>query len=66
MTLQEYFATQPHGSKAAMARALGISKTWLSQIISGSKIPSPALAVALSNYTKGKVSRKALRADIFG
>lgn len=66
MTLQEYFTTQPHGAKAAMARDLGISKTWLSLIVSGRELPSPALAVALSHYTKGKVSRKTLRADIFG
>jgi len=66
MTLQEYFSSQPRGSKAAMARALNISKTWLSLIVSGKELPSPALAVAISGMTKGKVSRKALRADIFG
>lgn len=66
MTLQEYFLSQPRGAKTAMARALGISKTWLSLIVSGKELPSPALAVALSHYTKGKVSRKTLRADIFG
>ena len=66
MTLQEWFVDQPHGAKAAMARTLGISKTWLSLIISGRVLPSPALAVALSHYTKGKVARKTLRSDIFG
>ena len=66
MTLKEYFDTKPHGSKAAMAKALDISKTWLSLVISGRVVPSPALAVAISNYTKGKVSRKLLRPDIFG
>jgi DNA-binding transcriptional regulator YdaS (Cro superfamily) len=49
-----------------MARALNISKTWLSLIVSGKELPSPALAVAISGMTKGKVSRKTLRADIFG
>jgi DNA-binding transcriptional regulator YdaS (Cro superfamily) len=66
MTLQEYFANQPHGAKSAMARALGISKTWLSLVISEKALPSPALAVAMSHYTKGKVTKKTLRSDIFG
>lgn len=66
MTLMEFFEGQPHGTKAAMARELGISKTWLSLILSGKVLPGPALAVAISHYTKGKVSRKTLRADIFG
>ncbi len=65
MTLNEFFEKQPHGSKATMAKELGISKTWLSLIISGRELPSPALAVAISNYTKGKVTRKLLRPDIF-
>jgi DNA-binding transcriptional regulator YdaS (Cro superfamily) len=60
MTLQEYFATQPHGAKAAMARSVGISKTWLSQIITKRRKPSLSLAVAISNYTKSKVSLKSL------
>jgi DNA-binding transcriptional regulator YdaS (Cro superfamily) len=66
MTLQEYFSSQARGAKTAMARDLGISKTWLSLIVSGKELPSPALAVAISAYTKSKVSRKTLRADIFG
>lgn len=65
MTLQKFFETQPRGAKASMARDLGISKTWLSLIISGSVVPSAALAVAISHYTKNKVSRKLLRPDIF-
>jgi DNA-binding transcriptional regulator YdaS (Cro superfamily) len=66
MTLQEFFDEKPRGAKVAMAKALGISKTWLSLIISGKEIPSPVLAVAISNYTRGKVSRKTLRPDVFG
>lgn len=60
MTLQEYFATQPHGAKAAMARSVGISKTWLSQIISKRRKPSFDLAVAISDYTKNKVTLRSL------
>jgi DNA-binding transcriptional regulator YdaS (Cro superfamily) len=66
MNLKDFFTDQPHGSKAAMAKALGISKTWLSLIIAGKEMPSPALARAISEYTKRKVSRKILRPDIFG
>jgi DNA-binding transcriptional regulator YdaS (Cro superfamily) len=65
MTLQEWFAKQPRGAKTAMAQAINISKTWLSLIINGQKLPSPMLAVAISAHTKGKVSRKVLRPDIF-
>jgi hypothetical protein len=56
MTLQEYFLSQPRGAKTAMAYALNISKTWLSLVVSGKELPSPALAVAISAYTKNKVS----------
>lgn len=66
MKLNDFFTDQPHGSKAAMAKALGISKTWLSLIIAGKEMPSPMLAVAISNYTKNKVKRQVLRPDIFG
>jgi DNA-binding transcriptional regulator YdaS (Cro superfamily) len=66
MKLNDFFTHQPHGSKAAMAKALGISKTWLSLIITEKEMPSPTLAVAISNYTKNKVKRQVLRPDIFG
>jgi DNA-binding transcriptional regulator YdaS (Cro superfamily) len=66
MNLQDFFSNQPHGSKAAMAKALNISKTWLSLIIAGKVMPSPVLAVAISQYTKNKVKRQVLRPDIFG
>ena len=64
MTLKEFFKDEPRGAKVAMAKALGISKTWLSLIISEKEIPSPVLAVAISHYTKGRVTRKSLRPDI--
>lgn len=66
MTLQQYFSDQNRGAKVAMAKALGISKTWLSLLISGKEQPSPSLAVEISKYTKNKVSRKDLRPDLFG
>jgi len=66
MKLNDFFAGQPHGSKAKMAKALKISKTWLSLIIAEKEMPSPVLAVAISNYTNNKVKRQVLRPDIFG
>jgi DNA-binding transcriptional regulator YdaS (Cro superfamily) len=65
MTLKEWFDGQPRGAKTKMALAVNISKTWLSLIISGQKLPSAMLAVAISSATKGKVPRKVLRPDIF-
>lgn len=66
MTLEKYFQNKPRGSKIAMARALGISKTWLSLVISGRQGASPELCVAIERYTKGAVSRRNLRPDVFG
>jgi DNA-binding transcriptional regulator YdaS (Cro superfamily) len=66
MTLQEYFSKQPRGAKTGMARAVGVTKNWISQLLSGEKRPSPALAIAISKYTKGAVTKKNLRPDIFG
>ena len=66
MTLSEFFETKPRGAKLAMARRLGISKTWMSLIISGRQMPSPVLSVAIERYTKGQVRRSTLRPDIFG
>jgi DNA-binding transcriptional regulator YdaS (Cro superfamily) len=65
MTLQEYFIDKERGSKALMAMSLGISRTWLSLVITDREKPSAELAVAIEKYTKGKVKRKVLRPDIF-
>lgn len=65
MSLFEFFKGKPHGSKAEMAAALGITRTWMSLIISDREKPSVELAIAIEKYTKGKVKRKVLRPDIF-
>ena len=65
MTLAEFFDNKPHGAKAEMASALGITKTWMSLIISERQKPSVELAISIEKYTKGKVKRKVLRPDIF-
>lgn len=49
-----------------MATKIGVSKTWMSLIISGRKLASPELSGAIERYTKGQVQRAVLRPDIFG
>lgn len=66
MTLTEFFENKPRGSKMMMARSLGISKTWMSLVISGLRLPSPGLSAAIERYTKGQVGRSELRPDVFG
>jgi hypothetical protein len=66
MTLSEYFATKPRGAKVIFARKLGISKTWLSLVISGRELPSPELSRDIEIHTGRKVKRGELRPDIFG
>ena len=50
----------------AFARKLGISKTWLSLIVTGRQLPSPQLARDIELHTGRKVKRAELRPDIFG
>ena len=50
----------------ALARRLGISKTWFSMIVTGRKLPSPELARDIELLTGRKVKRAELRPDIFG
>ena len=66
MTLEEYFRDKPRGAKIELARKLGISKTWMSLMVSSRVVPSPALALMIEKFTKGAVTRKALRPDLFG
>ena len=65
MQLKEYFDNKPHGSKVEFAKSLGITKTWLSLIMSGKKLPSAILCIEIEKLTKRKVKRKELRPDIF-
>jgi DNA-binding transcriptional regulator YdaS (Cro superfamily) len=66
MTLDQYFCNKPRGAKLALAKQLGISKTWMSLVISGRKVPSPELSHAIERLTGGKVKRATLRPDLFG
>ena len=64
MTLQDYFSDKPRGAKAALARDLGVTKTWLSLVITGRGLPSATLCLEIERRTG--VSRAALRPDLFG
>lgn len=65
MQLKDYFENKPHGSKAEFAKSLGVTKTWLSLILNGSKQPSIPLCIEIERLTKRKVKRKDLRPDFF-
>ena len=65
MTLEEYFKDEPRGAKAEMAEHLGISPTWLGQILSGVRKASPKLAIAIEKATQGLVTRKEMRPDLY-
>jgi DNA-binding transcriptional regulator YdaS (Cro superfamily) len=66
MTLIEYFQDKQRGSKVKFAKEVNVSKTWLSLVINGKRIPSAELSVDIEKASKGKVTRKELRPDIFG
>jgi Uncharacterized protein conserved in bacteria, prophage-related len=65
-TLRQWLDTQPHGTSAKMARHIGVTKGWMSQVAQGHQQPSPELAVAIWQYTHGEVLRETLRPDLFG
>lgn len=66
MNLVDYFKDQPYGAKVALARKIGISKTWMSMLVTGRAPCSPELAVKIFEATNGVVTREDLRPDIFG
>lgn len=64
--LAQYFQDKPRGAKADLAAKLGISRTWLSLLVSGREACSPELAVQIHQLTGGGVRREDLRPDLFG
>ena len=66
VTLREYFVGAPVGSKSKFAKRLGISKTWLSLLISEREVPSAEMALMIEQATMGRVTRVVLRPDLFG
>ena len=65
MDLQMYFEGKPRGSKASLARSLGITKTWMGLLISKRRIPSAELAMEIERQTGGEVTRQDLRPDLW-
>lgn len=65
MTLKEYFAKQPRGAISRMATQLGVSRTWLSLIVNGHASASPLVSIMIERLTKGQVTRKVIRPDIY-
>jgi DNA-binding transcriptional regulator YdaS (Cro superfamily) len=65
MTLVDYFKPLPRGAKSAMAKELGVTKTWIALLIAGTRRPSAALAVQIEQYTRRAVKKKELRPDLF-
>jgi len=66
MTLKEYFEGKPRGTKADIAVKLGISRTYLSLLVSERRLPGPEMALMIERVTAGSVTRKVLRPDLFG
>ena len=66
MTLQEYFQGKPRGAQIELAKKCGISKTWMSLLVNAREVPSAGLALMIEKHTKGAVTRKVLRPDLFG
>ena len=66
MTLKDNFKDKPRGAQVELARKLGVSKTWMSLLVSGREVPSAGLALMIEKFTKGQVTRKSLRPDLFG
>lgn len=62
--LEIFFLTQERGAKTDLAKMVGVSKTWISQIISGKMQPSAQLAIKIELATG--VPREQLRPDLFG
>lgn len=66
MDLQEYIRGRKRGTAAVLAIKCGITKTWMSLVITKKREPSPELAVLIEVHTEGAVTRQDLRPDIFG
>jgi DNA-binding transcriptional regulator YdaS (Cro superfamily) len=65
MNLKKYFDDEPRGAKQELAARLGITPTWMGLLISGRRKCSAELAKRIEKATKGKVTRKDLRSDLF-
>lgn len=62
MKLKEYFLSR-RGEQSRMAKVLGVSRSQMSQMVSGSCAISNERCVVIENLTSGLVSRKDLKPD---
>lgn len=66
MSLKAYFSDKPRGFQAEFARKIGISPSFLSQIISGKSKSPPSVAVAIEKNTKKQVKKSEILPDVYG
>lgn len=59
-------AVKAAGSQSKLAEVLGISQQGVSYIINHADSVPAEVAVAIDRFTNGKISKSALRPDIFG
>lgn len=59
--LRAYVKEQPHGFQRRLASQIGVSESYLSQLILGRFPIQPELAVRLETLTQNTLSRKQLR-----
>lgn len=61
MDLKTYISTSKRGTATRLARALGISRSYLSQMASGASSVSPPMSRAIETETDGAVPRTETR-----
>lgn len=54
------------GTQAELAKRIGLTQQGISYLLNGAARVSGETAVAIHRATKGRVSKKALRPDLFG
>lgn len=65
MNLRDYLSTRPQGSSKLLAKRLGITAVYLSQLASpeNKRVASAALCVSIERETERHVTRRDLRPD---
>ncbi len=63
MDLKTYLSNGDRGLASQLAATLGVSASYLSQMVNGSSAISAERAVDIEQATNGKVTRKDLRPD---
>ncbi|KNY09405.1 XRE family transcriptional regulator [Achromobacter piechaudii] len=63
MDLKTYISTSPRGTAASLAKAIGVSPSYLSQMASGQSPISPERCVAIERATGAVVRRRDLWPD---